>query len=128
MCMDFGHLTLPYCIWPLRVRKGSIFLHVFQYLSSVITSTYFPSYMDTSVWTILTFLPAPTFAFFVPLTFFCLFFLSFLCFRPVFLISTKPCYQKKYKLICYFVLFTTQHLNGSLLILNIKIHIHVHVK
>lgn len=109
-------------------KKGQYFSPCFPILKLCYHTTYFPSYMDTSVWTILTFLPAPTFAFFVPLTFFCLFFLSFLCFRPVFLISTKPCYQEKYKLICYFVLFTTQHSNGSLLILNIKIHIHVHVK
>lgn len=109
-------------------EKGQCFSPCFPILKLCYHINNFPSYMDTSVWTILTFLPAPTFAFFVPLTFFCLFFLSFLCFRPVFLISTKPCYQKKYKLICYFVLFTTQHLNGSLLILNIKIHIHVHVK
>ena len=48
---------------------------------------------NMSTWTLLTFFAAPTFAFFVPRTFFCLFFLSFLCFLPDFLISSKPCYK-----------------------------------
>ena len=35
--------------------------------------------------------PAPTLAFAVPRTFFCLFFLSFRCFLPVLFTSTRPC-------------------------------------
>lgn len=42
---------------------------------------------------IFTFFPDPTLAFFVPRTFFCLFFLSFLFFLPPLGFSNKPCYN-----------------------------------